>query len=137
MAAARSPGRATARIHPRGYDQDPDAVSSRIRPGAAATGGPRHQCGAASLASRAPERDPGRATSSGFIAGCGRYASGLGGMAGGTDEALHLASEPATRAAVAGVGQSGWPQDARPGAVVVPTWGHAALHTGGRRTASA
>src|SRR5215207_108776 len=30
------------------HDQDPDPVSSRIRPGAAATGGPRHQCGAAS-----------------------------------------------------------------------------------------
>ena len=32
-----------------------------IRPGAAATSGPRHQCGPAPVAARAPERDPGRA----------------------------------------------------------------------------
>jgi transposase len=48
MAAARTPGPATARIPPRRHDQDPDPVPSRIRPGAAATSGPRHQCGAAS-----------------------------------------------------------------------------------------
>src|SRR5215203_4447254 len=61
VAAARTPGHPAARIHPRWHDQDPDPVSSRIRPGAAAPGGSRHQCGAASLAARAPERDPGDA----------------------------------------------------------------------------
>src|SRR3712207_733160 len=76
MAAAQTPGQATARVHPRRHNQDPGPVPSRYRPGAAAAGHPRHQCGAASLVARAPERDPGRAPSSGFIAGCGRYASG-------------------------------------------------------------
>src|SRR5215211_5981745 len=44
MAAKRATGPATARIHPRRHDQDPDPVPSRIRPGAAATGGSQHQC---------------------------------------------------------------------------------------------
>src|SRR5690242_529982 len=61
VADARAASDTAARIHPRWHDQDPDPVPSRIRPGAAATGHPRHQCGAASLAARAPERDPGRA----------------------------------------------------------------------------
>src|SRR5215213_3299161 len=61
VAAARTPGRATARIHPRRHDQDPDPVPSRIRPGAAATSGPRHQCSPAPVAARAPERHSGGA----------------------------------------------------------------------------
>src|SRR4051794_23237924 len=44
LAAARTPGPATARIHPRRHNQDPDPVSSGYGPGAAAPGGPRHQC---------------------------------------------------------------------------------------------
>src|SRR5215207_9189188 len=135
VAAARTPGHPAARIHPRWHDQDPDPVSSRIRPGAAAPGGSRHQCGAASLAARAPERDPGDAPRSTGLAGPRRHASGLGGVAGGADAALHLAARPAAAAAVAGVGQSGRPQDARPGAVAVRTWRHAALHARGRQLA--
>src|SRR4051812_541748 len=136
LAAARPPGPATARIHPGRHDQDPDPVSSRIRPGAAPTSRPRHQCAATSLAARAAERDPGRtAPSCGFIAGCGCHASGLGGVAGGPEAALQLAARPAAAAAVAGVGQPGRPQDARAGAVAVRAWGHAALHPGGRQLA--
>src|SRR3954467_11983142 len=112
LAAAPTPGHPAARIHPRRHNQDPDLVPSRIRPGAAAASAPLHQCGAASLAARAPERDPGRAPPSGFIAGSGRHASGLGGVAGGPDHALHPAARPAAAAAVAGVGQSHRPQDA-------------------------
>src|SRR4051794_9231628 len=69
LAAARTPGPATARIHPRRHNQDPDPVPSRIRPGAAATGGPRHECGPAPVAARAPERDPGGAARSKGIVG--------------------------------------------------------------------
>src|SRR3954468_6294047 len=90
MAAARPPGPAPARIHPRRHNQDPDAVSSRHRPGAAATSGPRHQCGPAPVAARAPERDPGGAARPHGFAGGGCHASGLGGVAGGPDHALHL-----------------------------------------------
>src|SRR5829696_3801308 len=61
VAAARTPGPATARIHPRWHNHDPDPVSSRHRPGGAAAGRPRPECGAASLAARAPERDAGDA----------------------------------------------------------------------------
>src|SRR3954471_2816781 len=43
LAAARTPGPATARIHPRRHNQDPDPVSSGSGPGAAAPAGPRHQ----------------------------------------------------------------------------------------------
>src|SRR3954471_17138282 len=68
MAAARTPGPATTRISPWRHHQDPDPVPSRIRPGAAAPGGPRHQCGAASLAARASERDPGGAAGSKSLA---------------------------------------------------------------------
>src|SRR3954466_2453342 len=39
MATARTPGTATARVHSWRHDQDPDPVPSRVRPGAAATGG--------------------------------------------------------------------------------------------------
>src|SRR3954469_18534207 len=106
VAAARTPGPATARIHPRWHEQDPDPVPSRIRPGAAATGGPRHQCGAAPVAARAPERDPGGAARSEGRAGPRRDAGRVGGVAGGPDEALHLAARAAAAAAVAGVGQS-------------------------------
>src|SRR3954462_14477388 len=42
---------------------------------------------------------------------------------------------PAAAAASSGVGQSCRPQDARPGAVAVRAWRHAALHTGGRQLA--
>src|SRR3954454_20202102 len=52
-----------------------------------------------------------------------------------SDGALHLARQPAAAAAVSGVGQSRWPQDAGLGAVAVRAWGHAALHTGGRQLA--
>src|SRR3954468_11894026 len=135
MAAARTSGHPAARIHPRRHNQDPDPVPSRHRPGAAATGGTRHQCGPASLAARAPERDPGRAALSGFIAGCGRHPNRVGGVAGGFDDALHLAAGPAAAAAVAGVGQSHWPQDARPGAVAVRAWRYAPLHARGRQLA--
>src|SRR5215210_7763402 len=103
MAAARTPGKATARIHPRQHDQDPDPVSPRIRPGAPATSGPRHECGAASLAARALERDPGGAARSKGIVGPCRRASRVGGVAGGTSDALHLTPQPAATAAVAGV----------------------------------
>src|SRR5215207_3105368 len=123
VAAKRATGPATARIHPRWHDQDPDPVSSRIRPGAAAASRPRHQCGAASLAARAPERDPGDTPRSTGIAGPRRHASGVGGVAGGPDEALHPAARPAAATALAGVGQPHWPQDARPGAVAVRAWG--------------
>src|SRR4051812_5018301 len=51
------------------------------------------------------------------------------------DEALYPARPPAAAAAVAGVGQSGWPQDTRPGAVAVRAWDHAALHARGRQLA--
>src|SRR5215210_2127970 len=132
VAAVRTPSHPAARIHPRWHNQDPDPVSSGHGPGAAATGHSRHQCGPAPVVARAPERDSGRATPSGFIAGSGRHASSLGGVAGGPDDALHLAARPAAAAAVAGVGQSGWPQDTRPGAVAVRTWRHAALHARGR-----
>src|SRR4051812_27946820 len=135
LAAARPPGPATARIHPGRHDQDPDPVSSRLRPGAAPTSRPRHECAATSLAARAPERDPGRAPSCGIIAGCGCHASGLGGVAGGPEAALQLAARPAAAAAVAGVGQSGRPQDTRPGAVAVRAGRHAALHARGRQLA--
>src|SRR3954453_16824315 len=135
MAAARTSGHPAARIHPRRHNQDPDPVPSRHRPGAAATGGTRHQCSPASLAARAPERDPGRATLSGFIAGCGRHPNRVGGVAGGFDDARHLAARPAAAAAVAGVGQSHRPQDAGLGAVAVRAWRHAALHAGGRQLA--
>src|SRR3954447_11215272 len=121
MAAARTPGPATARVHPRWNNQDPDPVSSGYGPGAAAAGRPLHQCSPAPVAARAPERNPGDAPRSKGIAGPRRHASGLDGVAGGPDEALHLAAGPAAAAAVAGVGQSGRPQDARPGAVVVRT----------------
>src|SRR3954469_4487440 len=135
VAAARTPGPATARIHPRWHEQDPDPVPSRIRPGAATTGGPRHQCGAAPVAARAPERDPGGAAPPGFTAGSGRHASGVGRVAGGPDAALHLAARSAAATAVAGVGQSHGPQDARPGAVAVRARGHAALYPRGRQLA--
>ena len=92
LAAARTPGHPAARVHPRRHDQDPDPVPSRHRPGAAAASAPLHQCGAAPVAARALERDPGRAPSFGVIAGCGCHASGLGGVAGGPDAALHLAA---------------------------------------------
>src|SRR5690349_545771 len=92
VAAARTPGHPAARIHPGRHDQDPDPVPSRHRPGAAAASAPLHQCGAAPVAARALERDPGRAPSFGVIAGCGCHASGLGGVAGGPDAALHLAA---------------------------------------------
>src|SRR3954453_20979098 len=114
LAAARRTSDAAARVYPRRHDQDPDPVPSRIRPGAAAASRLLHECGAASLATRAPERDPGRAARSNGLAGCGRHASGLGGVAGGPDEALQLAARPTPAAAVAGVGQSHRPQDARP-----------------------
>ena len=122
MAAARATGHAAARVHPRRDDQDPDPVPSRLRPGAAAISHPRHQCGPAPVAARAPERNPGRAPSFGVIAGCGCHASGLGRVAGGPDDALHLAARLASAAAVAGVGQSHWPQDAGLGAVAVRAW---------------
>src|SRR3954447_7015723 len=122
MAAARTPGPATTRISPWRHHQDPDPVPSRIRPGAAAPGGPRHQCGAASLAARAPERDPGDAARSEGRAGPRRDASCVDGVAGGPDEALHVAARPTAAAAVAGVGQSHRPQDARAGAVAVRAW---------------
>ena len=131
VAAARTPGQATARVHPRRHNQDPDPVPSRVRPGAAATSRPLHERDPAPVAARSPERDPGRAPSFGFLAGCGRHASGLAGVAGGFDDPLHLARRSAAAAAVAGVGQSGWPQDARAGAVAVRAWGHAALHARG------
>src|SRR4051812_15850095 len=67
--------------------------------------------------------------------GCSRHASGLGGVAGGPDAALHLAARSAAATAVAGVGQSHWPQDARPGAVAVRARGHAALYPRGRQLA--
>src|SRR3954466_9955749 len=135
LAAAPTPGHPAARIHPRRHDQDPDPVPSRHRPGAAAISHPLHQCGSAPVAARAPERNPGRAPSFGFLAGSGRHASGLGGVAGRPDEALYPARPPAAAAAVAGVGQSGWPQDTRPGAVAVRAWDHAALHARGRQLA--
>src|SRR5215211_3431516 len=111
VAATRATGHPAARIHPRRHNQDPDPVSSRHRPGAAAPGHPRHECDPAPVAARAPERDPGRATPSGFLGGSG------------------------AAAAVAGVGQSGRPQDARAGAVAVRAGRHAALHTRGRQLA--
>src|SRR5215210_5420214 len=124
LAAARPTGPATARIRAGRHNQDPDPVPSRLRSGAAVLGGSRHQCGAAALAARAPERDPGDAPRSTGLAGPRRDASRVDDVAGGPDEALHLTARPAAAAAVAGVGQSGWPQDARPGAVAVRTWRH-------------
>src|SRR3954465_14034700 len=115
MAAARTPGPATARVHPRWHDQDPDPVSSGYGPGAAAAGRPLHQCSLAPVAARAPERDPGGAARFKGIAGPRRHASRVGGVAGGTDDALHLARRPAAAAAVAGVGPSCPPQTAPPG----------------------
>src|SRR5215204_7744958 len=53
LAAARTPGQATARIHPRWHDQDPDPVPSRHRPGAAAISRLLHECGPAPVAARA------------------------------------------------------------------------------------
>src|SRR4051812_46143927 len=91
MAAARRTGHPAARIHPGRHNQGPDPVPSRLRPGAAAISPPRHECDPAPVAARAPERDPGRAPPSGFLAGCGRHAGGLAGVAGGSDDALHLA----------------------------------------------
>src|SRR3982751_2508047 len=135
LAAARRTGHPAARVYPGRHDQDPDPVPSRIGPGAAAASRLLHECGAASLAARAPERDPGRAARSNGLTGCGRYASGLGGVAGGPDGGLHPARQPAAAAAVAGVGQSRWPQDAGLGAVAVRAWGQAALHPGGRQLA--
>src|SRR3954469_16844580 len=88
VAAARRTGHPAARVYPGRHDEDPDPVPSRIGPGAAAASRLLHECGAASLAARAPERDPGRAARSNGLAGCGRYASGLGGVAGGPDGAL-------------------------------------------------
>src|SRR5215217_9728351 len=118
MAAAPTPGHPAARIPPRRHNQDPDPVSPRIRPGAAAVGHPRRQCGPAPVAARAPERDPGRAARSTGIAGPRRDTGRVGGVAGGPDDALHLTARPAAATPVAGVGQSGRPQDARAGAVV-------------------
>ena len=46
-----------------------------------------------------------------------------------------LPHDSAAAAAVAGVGQSHRPQDARPGAVAVRAWRHAALHARGRQLA--
>src|SRR3954464_8906995 len=83
LAAARRTGHPAARIHPGRHDQDPDPVPSRIGPGAAAASRLRHECGAASLAARAAERNPGRASRPTALAGCGRHARGLGGVAGG------------------------------------------------------
>ena len=97
MASARTPGQANSRIHPRRHNQDPDAVSSRHRSGAAATSGPLHQCSPAPVAVRAPERDPGGAAGSKGLAGSGRHASGLGGVADGPDDALHLAARTCRR----------------------------------------
>src|SRR4051812_21870419 len=135
LAAARTPGPATARVHSWRHKQDPDPVPSRIRPGAAATSRPRHECGPAPVAARAPERDPGGAARSKGIVGPRRRASGVGGVAGGPDDALHLAARPAAAAAVAGVGQPHRPQDARAGAVAVRTGRHAPLHARGRQLA--
>ena len=137
VAAARATGHPAARIHPRRHDQDPDPVPSRHRPGAAATGRPRHQCGPAHpwLRERLSAILAALPFQPGSIAGSGRHASGVGGVAGGPDDALHLARRPAAAAAVAGVGQSGRPQDARPGAVAVRAWRHAALHARGRQLA--
>src|SRR3954453_10428455 len=100
MAAARTPGPAPARIHPRRHNQDPDAVSSRHRPGAAATSGPRHQSGAAPVAARAPERAPSGAAGSKSLAGPRRDTGRVGVVAGGPDEILHLTGGPAAAAAV-------------------------------------
>src|SRR4051812_33608798 len=44
MAAARTPGTATARVHPWRHKQDPDPVSSGHGPGTAAASRPLHQC---------------------------------------------------------------------------------------------
>ena len=46
-----------------------------------------------------------------------------------------VAARPAAATAVAGVGQSHRPQDARPGAVAVRAWRHAPLHARGRQLA--
>src|SRR3954453_2977305 len=67
------------------------------------------------------------------LAGPRRDTGRVGGVAGGPDEILHLARRSAATAAGAGVGQSGRPQDTRPGAVAVRAWGHAALHARGRQ----
>ena len=53
------PARHTARVYPWRHDQDPDPVSSRLRPGAPAIDRAMHECGAASVAARASHRDPG------------------------------------------------------------------------------
>src|SRR4051812_41244772 len=116
VAAARATSDAAARIHPGRHDQDPDPVPSRIRPGAAPTSGSRHQCGAAPVAARAPERDPGRAPRSTGLAGPRRDAGRVGGVAGGPDEALPPAAPPAAPAAVAGGGPTSRAPKAPPGA---------------------
>src|SRR3954447_15328907 len=83
VAAARATGDAAARIHSRRHDQDPDPVPSRHRPGAAAISRLLHECGAAPVVARAPERDPGRAAPTGPLSGSRRDASGLGRVAAG------------------------------------------------------
>jgi hypothetical protein len=134
LASALSPYRGGKRISsrkPRRHNQDPDPVSSGYGPGAAPASRPLHQCGAAPVAAGAAERDPGRAAAWRSSAGLDRNTSGLAGMAGGADAALHFAGRAAGVAASAGVGQSDGPQDARDGAVAVRAWSHASLHTRG------
>ena len=111
-------------------------VSSRLRPGAAAASAPLHQCGPASVAARAPERDPdgaARFPQASLDPTVTRAAWTVSQQ--GLTRPFTLPHEPAAAAAVAGVGQSGWPQDTRPGAVAVRTWRHAALHARGRQLA--
>jgi hypothetical protein len=135
VAAARPTSHPAARIRAWWHKQDPNAVSSRHRPGAAATGHPLHECGAAPVAARAPERDPHRGACVGSRSGSRRDAGRLDGMAGGTDDALHVTARPAAATTSSGVGQSGRPQDARPGAVAVRAWRDAPLHACGRQLA--
>src|SRR5215207_2241527 len=99
VAAARPTSPPAARVHPWRHNQDPDPVSSRIRPGAAAASHPLHQCGAAPVAARALERDPGRAARSKGIAGPRHHASSVDDVAGGPDDALHLTARPAAATA--------------------------------------
>jgi hypothetical protein len=131
VAAARPTSHPAARRRARWPKQDPHAVSSRHRPGAAATGPPLHDCGAAPVAARAPERDPPRGACVGSRSGSRRDAGRWDGMAGGTDDALHGAARPAAAPTSSGVGQSGRPQDARPGAEAVRAWRDAPLHAWG------
>src|SRR5215210_4942585 len=135
VAAARPTRHPAARIRARWHKPDPHAVSSRHRPGAAATGHPLHACGAAPVAARAPERDPHRGACVGSRSGSRRDAGRLDGMAGGTDDALHGAARPVAATTSSGVGPSGRPQDARPGAVAVRAWRDAPLHACGRQLA--